>query len=415
MKQNQDALFSNYVIDGVKCDVTPAEMLGECMLPSDAFGDGASAGGLADIWDETVDLPPENMAYSSEDIPAAVRSVTDAASAAQDREFNVLYPVSFARQRVASALIDTLWLDGEFRLEDLRIWAEWSWNSGPVGNMAAFYSSVQSVTEYVYDLGVEVQGYLYEDGKGECVNSYFATLASYGDEDDDTEDEAELEDVPDKDWEEDDAPAEDRLWTVGGSADVNFDVNRDVWMGDGRMCSARLLGNAASFLVYVPFDTCPPKLGGSLFAKTLGCNGGPAPAISDPDYFIDCYEVVRDLVSDGVVLASRTVCDGGLAAAAMKLASGSGTGVRLNVNGVCGACGETDVVKVLFAEIPGVLLQISDNDSDYIDSQFLLQDVAYYRVGRPDPSVAGVEVAPESNGVDRILSALLDEASEGED
>lgn len=415
MKQNQDALFSKYVIDGVTCDVTPAEMLDECMLPSEASGDGVPAGELAEIWDETVDLPPENMAYSREDIPAAVRAVTDAASAAQDREFNVLYPESFARQRVASALIDTLWLDGEFRLEDLRIWAEWSWNSDPVGNMAAFYNSVQSVTEYVYDLGVEVQGYLYEDGKGECVNSYFATLASYGDEDDDTEDEAELEDVPDKDWEEDDAPAEDRLWTVGGSADVNFDVNRDVWMGDERMCSARLVSNAGSFLVYVPFDTCSPKLGGSLFAKTLGCNGGPAPAIADPDYFIDCYEVVRDLVSDGVVLASRTVCDGGLAAAAMKLASGSGMGVRLNVNGVCSACGETDVMKVLFAEIPGGLLQISDNDSDYIDSQFLLQDVAYYRVGRPDPSVDGVEVDPESNGVDRILSALLDEASEGED
>ena len=415
MKQNQDALFSSYVIDGVKCDVTPAEMLGECMLPSDASGDGASAGGLAEIWDETVDLPPENMVYSREDIPAAVKAVTDAASAAQDRAFNVLYPESFARQRVASALIDTLWLDGEFRLEDRRIWAEWGWNSEPVGNMAAFYNSVQSVTEYVYDLGVEVQGYLYEDGKGECVNSYFATLASYGDEDDDIEDEAELEDVPDKDWEDDDAPAEDRLWTVGGSADVNFDVNRDVWMGDERMCSARLVCNAGSFLVYVPFDTCSPKLGGSLFAKTLGCNGGPAPAISDPDYFIDCYEVVRDLVSDGVVLASRTVCDGGLAAAVMKLAADSGAGVRLNLNGICGACGETDVMKVLFSEIPGVLLQISDNDGDYIDSQFLLQDVAYYRVGRPDSSVVGVEVAPDSNGVDRILSALLNEASEGED
>ena len=170
-----------------------------------------------------------------------------------------------------------------------------------------------------------------------------------------------------------------------------------------------------SFLVYVPFDTCSPRLGGSLFAKSLGCNGGAALNIADPDYFIDCYEVVRDLVSDGVVLSSRTVCDGGLAVAAEKLAAASGLGIRLNVNGICAACGETDIVKVLFAEIPGVLLQIAADDSDYIDSQFLLQDVAYYRVGRPDPSVSGVEVAPENNGIDRVLSALLDEASEGED
>ncbi len=436
MQRDQDALFSKYVIDGVRQDVTPAEMLDECMLPSDV-DDEKPVGECAEIWDEAVDLPPENLSYSKEDIPIYIRRVKDLAPASQDREFNLLYPESFARQRVASALIDTLWLDGEFRLGDLRIWAEWCWNSGAVGNMSAFYTSVRSVTDYIYDLGVEIQGYLYDDGDGECVNSYFTTLASFGDAEDDdaAEDVAEIEDVPDKDWEEDDAPGEEKLWTVGGSSDINIDENRDVWMGDERKCSARLAGgyDAAgtfdmetssatsdspangSFLVYVPFDTCSPRLGGSLFAKSLGCNGGAALNIADPDYFIDCYEVVRDLVSDGVVLSSRTVCDGGLAVAAEKLAAASGLGIRLNVNGICAACGETDIVKVLFAEIPGVLLQIAADDSDYIDSQFLLQDVAYYRVGRPDPSFDGVEVAPENNGIDRVLSALLDEASEGED
>lgn len=429
MKKNPDALFSKYVIDGVKCDVTPSDMLDECMLPSDV-GTGRPVDECPEIWDETVDVPPENLVYSSESIPLYIKEVTALSPAAQDRGFNVLYPESFARQRVAAALVDTLWLDGEFRLDDLRLWAEWSWNPDAVGNMSAFYASVRSVTEYIYDLGVELQGYLYDDGEGECVNSYFTTLASRSDEDVDySEDIAEIEDIPDKDWEDDDAPEESRLWTVGGSSDIRIDENRDVWMGDTRRCSAHLLaggesgqgvscavaGSSGSFLVYVPFDTCAPKLGGSLFAQSLGFNGGPAPAISDPDYFIDCYEVVRDLVEDGVVLAARTVCDGGLAVAAEKIAAGSGAGLRLNVNGICGASGETDIVKVLFAEIPGVLLQIDDNDSDYIDSQFLLQDVAYYRVGRPDPSLQGVEVAPESNGVDRILASLLADSSEGED
>ena len=414
MKQKQDALFSSYVIDGVRYDVTPAQMLDECMLPSGTPKEG-TCDEFAEIWDETADFPPENMKYSKDGFSEYVREVTDAASAAQDREFNLLYPESFVRQRVAAALIDTLWLKGEFRLEDLRLWADWKWNSSAVGNMAAFYRCVQSVNEYVYELGVEIQGYLYEEGASRCVNSYFATLASYGTEDCDGEDEAELEDVTDKDWEEDDAPAEDSLWTVGGSADVNFDRNRDVWMGNERNCSPRLVRSGGSFIVYVPFDTCSPKLGGSLFAGTLGCCGGTAPKISDSDYFMDCYEVVHDLVSDGAVLASRTICDGGLAVAAMKFAEDSGMGVRLNAGGVCGACGEADIVKVLFAEIPGVLLQIADADGDYVDSQFLLQDVAYYRVGRTDPSVEGVELVPGNNGIDRVLSALLDGASEGED
>lgn len=422
MKKNnrQDAFSSKYVIDGVKLDVTPEDMLGECMLPSSSeedFREGA-AGGFAEIWDESVDVPPENLDCSAEDVRECIEKVTGAAKPAQDRIFDVLYPESFARQRVAASLIDTLWIEGEYRLEDLELWAEWSWNPSEVGNMAAFYNSVQSVSEYIYDLGVVVEGYCYEED-GDCVNSYFATVGGNecgdGEYDADAE---EAEEVADKDWEEDDMSAEEsRLWTVGGGSDVNLDKDRNVWMGEERLCAAHLVAACAgSFLVYVPFDTCPPRLGGSLLARALGKSGGVAPALNDPDYFIDCYEVVRDLVSDGVVMSARTVCDGGLAVAARKLSADSGLGVRLNLGGVSSAYGESDLWRLLFAETPGVLLQVSDDDSDYIDSQFLLQDVAYYRIGRVEAGTEGVEVLPLGNGVDRILTSLLEgAASEGED
>ena len=163
MERNPDVFYSKYVIDGVRQDVTPADMLDECMLPVENRSGEPEEEELPEIWDEKLDVPPENMEYSAGRIPAYIKEVTDAAPAAQDREFNVLYPESFARQRVAASLIDTLWLDGEFRLDDLRLWAEWGWDSEKVGNMAAFYASVQSATDYIYDIGVEVQGYLYED------------------------------------------------------------------------------------------------------------------------------------------------------------------------------------------------------------------------------------------------------------
>ena len=415
-KRNPDVFDSKYVIDGIRCELTPADMLGECMLPAEDSAAVPETDELQEIWDETVDIPPENMEYSADAVPEYVRTVTLAAAAAQDREFNLLYPESFARQRIASSLIDTLWLEGEFRLEDLRLWAEWSWNGDAVGNMSAFYACVRSASDYIYDLGVGIQGYLYEDGAEKCVNSYFVTPATYGEGSDAEGDFSEVEDVADKDWEEDDVTAdEDRLWIVGGASDINLGEERNVWMGEERKCPARLAAHGDSFLVYVPFDTCAPRLGGSLFARSLGFNGGASPLISDPDYFIDCFEVVRDLVTDGVVLSARTVCDGGLAVAAEKLSRDSDCGIRLNVGGVGAACGESDVVKLIFSEIPGVLLQIADADGDYVDSQFLLQDVAYYRVGRPDSSVEGIEAAPVNNGIDRVLSALLDGASEGED
>src|SRR5574344_239879 len=193
MKSKQTALFSRYVLDGIRQDVTPAELLEECMIPANnaetascdaddaEFIAGEAATAAQDIWDECLDQSPESLKCTEEDFASLLEKVTTASAPAQDRAFELLYPESFTRARIASALIDCLWLEGEFRLEDLRLWADWSWNSEGIGRMAAFYNSVRSASEYIYDLGVGIMGYGYEDSEGECVNSYFPALAAYAD------------------------------------------------------------------------------------------------------------------------------------------------------------------------------------------------------------------------------------------
>ena len=71
---------------------------------------------------------------------------------------------------------------------------------------------------------------------------------------------------------------------------------------------------------------------------------------------------------------------------------------------------------MLFGEVPGVLIQISDENYDYVDSQFILQDVAYYPIGRPTDAFKGIEISEDiRNGVADILASLLSQTSEGED
>ena len=61
-------------------------------------------------------------------------------------------------------------------------------------------------------------------------------------------------------------------------------------------------------------------------------------------------------------------------------------------------------------------MQISDEDYDYVDSQLLLQDVAYYPLGHPSAENGGLTVTESGkNGVGNILASLLNMASEGED
>ena len=56
-----------------------------------------------------------------------------------------------------------------------------------------------------------------------------------------------------------------------------------------------------SWIVYIPFDSSPYRLGGSLLAQAMQINSPLAPALDDAPYFVDCYEVVRELVEDGIV------------------------------------------------------------------------------------------------------------------
>ncbi len=382
MTEKESALFSQYIIDGVRQDATPAELLGECMesVPEVMTG-------YDDIVDESTEPPVTTFTYDDSQKEEYLAECLDASM--QERTFRMLYPDSFTRQRIAHALTERIWNDGHFRLGDLSVWAEWYWNTRPIGNMAAFYISAEAAGSYLFDLGVRLEGYDFEESDEESIARFCAWL-------------------PDKDISE----------TENSNEEVHFKSSpyesRHPWISEDRKCPEHMIADKDSWIIYIPFDTCTFKIGGSLLAQTKGRNGGIGPSIKDPDYFIDCYEVVRELVEDGIVMAGTTVADGGLATAAARMCRECG--MDLDISRLMSSYQETDSVKVLFSETPGVLLQIGDNDYDYLDSQLLLQDVAYYPVGHPDVSRRGIGFAKSSRtGVASILASLLEQASEGED
>ena len=88
----------------------------------------------------------------------------------------------------------------------------------------------------------------------------------------------------------------------------------------------------------------------------------------------------------------------------------------MDISGIMASYQEEDSTRILFGEIPGVIIQIKDNDYDYFDSQMILQDIAYYPLGHPSDSVEGVKYKERNrNSVAGILASLLSQASEGED
>jgi hypothetical protein len=298
---------------------------------------------------------------------------------------------------------------------NLKLWAQWDWDPSPVGNMSAFYRSVESASEYIYGLGVKLEDYLFIEGDNGCNAKFYAWLAeeydrSFADAQDDIRDaQDDVRDVQDDSYHvEQSETSGDRVALFKSPFE-----SRHPWISDERRCPSTIIPDPDSWIIYIPFDTCGYRLGASLLTEVAGHNGGKAPDIADPDYFIDCYEVIREIVEDGFVLSGCTVADGGLITAAKSMCSE--TGMSIDVKGIMSSYQE-ERHKVLFGEIPGVLIQVSDENYDYVDSQLLLQDVAYYPIGHPSVGTGGLQVSETGrNGVSDILASLLGHASEGED
>ena len=204
--------------------MTPAELLDECMEYTDGETfDSEPFGKFADIIDESTEPPLSSFQYDTQQQQEYIR-LTEAATC-EEREFTMLYPEQFTRLQIAKALISRLWSEGHFRLGDLRIWAQWEWNTRPLGNMASFYSSVTAASEYLYNLGVKMTDYLFIEGDDKSSAKFFAWLPEEG---------SEMEN-PFKS-----SPYE----------------SRHPWISEQRRCASTLQNDPESWVIYIPFDTC---------------------------------------------------------------------------------------------------------------------------------------------------------------
>ena len=325
MKEKISALYSEYVIDGIACELTPARILSACMSDP-AQGDPAEA------YDPVVDESLDPALKPCVTDPGRTGEYADSIKALAGRVFPVSFPETYTKAKIASALIDAVWNEGHFRLDDLSLSLDWSWHPRRIGDMTAFYSSVCSAADYVDSLGLKLTGFSYTECPGE---SGMEVSVSLGSSRSDGEDDEFFDELP---------------FRTGHPR-----------LGSARLHPSTFLSDPQSWIIYIPFENCEYRLGASLLAQVLGVSGAVAPQIVDADYFIDCYEVVRELVEDGVVLAGATVGDGGLMTALNGMAGG-GAGASVDLSGLSQAAHESDIVRLLFSEVPGALIQIADID-----------------------------------------------------
>lgn len=122
-----------------------------------------------------------------------------------------------------------------------------------------------------------------------------------------------------------------------------------------KMVSPVLAYIKGTYLYYIDFSFDSFKLGGSAFAQTLGKLGEEAPTITDTEYFKNAFDAVQELIDRRLIIAGHDISAGGMITAMLEMCFANqegGLDVRLD------KIQHSDLVKILFSENPGVLIQV---------------------------------------------------------
>ena len=134
--------------------------------------------------------------------------------------------------------------------------------------------------------------------------------------------------------------------TVGECSDINQTVK------------AALLPKAGTKVLYLDFSRDAAKLAGSSLYQILNKIGNETPTVADSAYFAKAFDTVQQLIRKGLILAGHDVSSGGIITALLEMCFPSQQ-VGLHVKE--SRLGESDIIKALFAENPGILIQVADD------------------------------------------------------
>ncbi len=168
-----------------------------------------------------------------------------------------------------------------------------------------------------------------------------------------------------------------------------------------------MVNDKNSSLYYIDFSFDAQHLGGSAFAQTLGKIGSDVPTVKNPEYFADCFNAIQHLIKKGWVMAGHDVSAGGLITTLLEMTfANKEGGMHVNLHDVQPE--SDDVVKILFAENPGVVIQVSDTHKRELKEYLEDEGIGFAKIAYPTPAVRKVAVVKDNWEHEFDIDALRD-------
>ncbi len=288
-----------------------------------------------------------------------------------------------SRLAIAEALTNILGADLALGLRSVSLSANWMWPCKNPGEDAALYRAVEACSEFACSLGINIptgkdslsMTQKYGDTKVYAPGTVIISAA---------------------------APVENIRRTVGP-------VLRPV---------------AGSTLYYIDFSSDSLRLGGSALAQTLNAVGSDTPDVRDHKAFATAFDTVQTLVRKRKLLAMHDVSAGGLVTTLLEmLFANTKGGLKFYTDGFT-MNGEKDLVKILFAENPAVVIQVDDARNDSVVDILDKAGVRYWPIATTAPERV-LQISHEGDihlvNIDSMRrlwytpSYLLDRLQSGED
>jgi len=241
-------------------------------------------------------------------------------------------PAAGSRTAIAEALSNILFAPLKDNLKSVSLSANWMWACKNEGEDARLYEAVKACSDFAIELGINIP-----TGKDSL-----SMKQKYPND-------------------EVIAPGTVIISAAGNCSDIT------------KVVEPVLQKNGGS-IYYINLSQDNFKLAGSSFAQTLNKIGNDVPSIKDADFFKKAFNTIQELIKANQIVAGHDIGSGGLITTLLEMCFAD---VNLGANISFESFTEKDLVKILFSENIGVVLQAKEDA--IFEKAF--ENLEYFKIG----------------------------------
>ncbi|MEM1136526.1 MAG: phosphoribosylformylglycinamidine synthase [Bacteroidota bacterium] len=220
---------------------------------------------------------------------------------------------------LSEALTNLVWAPLKEQLKSVSLSANWMWPCKNPGEDARLYKAVEAVSSFACDLGINIP-----TGKDSLsMTQKYQDEVVY-------------------------APGTVIISAVGEVENIN------------KVITSVIKPEVGSQLLYINFSSDAFKLGGSSFAQVQNRLGNEVSTVQDAAYFAKAFNTLQQLISEEEILSGHDISAGGMITTLLEmLFARNDCGMNINLD----EFHENDLIKILFSENPGVIVQVKANSN----------------------------------------------------